>query len=126
MLKDIRERVGYTGDCGLAVAELKADRDKLFSAILYERQIELAYEGKRFDDMRRWMLWNDDFGTCTRLGVEPLNGKRRHGMFLAVKPSVYTETKAGQDYDVFNPDSKAYDASKVTRAGIGLDPEFFR
>lgn len=41
-------------------------------------------------------------------------------MFLAVKPSVYTETKAGQDYDVFNPDSKAYDASKVTRAGIGL------
>lgn len=30
--------------------------------------------------------------------------------------------KAGQDYDVFNPDSKAYDASKVTRAGIGLDP----
>ena len=58
----------------------------------------------------------------TRLGVEPLNGKRRHGMFLAVKPSVYTETKAGQDYDVFNPDSKAYDASKVTRAGIGLDP----
>ena len=43
-------------------------------------------------------------------------------MFLAVKPSVYTETKAGQDYDVFNPDSKAYDASKVTRAGIGLDP----
>lgn len=48
--------------------------------------------------------------------------KRRHGMFLAVKPSVYTETKAGQDYDVFNPDSKAYDASKVTRAGIGLDP----
>ena len=74
LLKDIRERVGYTGDCGLAVAELKADRDKLFSAILYERQIELAYEGKRFDDMRRWMLWNDDFGTCTRLGVEPLNG----------------------------------------------------
>lgn len=60
LLKDIRERVGYTGDCGLAVAELKADRDKLFSAILYERQIELAYEGKRFDDMRRWMLWNDD------------------------------------------------------------------
>lgn len=122
LLKDIRERVGYTGDCGLAIAELKADRDKLFSAILYERQIELAYEGKRFDDMRRWMLWNDDFGTCTRLGVEPLNGKRRHGMFLAVKPSVYTETRAGQDYDIFNPESKAYDISKVTRASISLDP----
>ncbi len=43
-------------------------------------------------------------------------------MFLAVKPSVYVETKAGQDYDIFNPASKAYDASKVTRAGIALDP----
>lgn len=56
-LKQIRQRVGYTGDCGLK-SNLSNDRAKLFEAILYERQIELAYEGKRFDDMRRWMLFD--------------------------------------------------------------------
>ncbi|MDR3219334.1 MAG: RagB/SusD family nutrient uptake outer membrane protein [Dysgonamonadaceae bacterium] len=121
-LKDIRERVGYTGDCGLDPI-LKSNRDKLFGAILYERQIELAFEGKRFLDMRRWMLWNDDFGTCTRLGIEPINGKRRHGVFLGIKPEVYTSDKSGVDNDPFNPISKIYDPTKVTREGISLDPD---
>jgi starch-binding outer membrane protein, SusD/RagB family len=105
VLKDIRARAGYSvavsgADYGLDVAAL-ADRGKLFGAILYERQIELAYEGKRFDDMRRWLLWDggvyfnqvdgapsswtlSGFGgnTCTYLGVEPLNGKRRDNIEL--------------------------------------------
>lgn len=103
ILRDIRRRVGYTGDCGLDGA-LAADRGKLFGAIQYERQIEFAYEGKRFDDMRRWLLWDGGvnmnqingapstwtltgFGgnTCTYLGVEPLNGKRRDNMELTSK-----------------------------------------
>lgn len=121
LLKDIRERVGYTGECGLD-AVIKSNRDKMFSAILYERQVELAYEGKRFQDMRRWLLWDDTYGTCSRLGVKPLNGTRRHGIFLAVKPSVYTNDKAGLKYDIFNPSSDAYDATKVTRENIALNP----
>ena len=55
VLQQIRQRVGYTGDCGLQ-ANLSSDQAACMSAILYERQIEFAYEGKRFDDMRRWML----------------------------------------------------------------------
>jgi len=64
------------------------------SAILYERQIEFAYEGKRFDDMRRWMLYDGGAvsvpgapsswtltgwggNTCTWLGFKPMNGQRR-------------------------------------------------
>ena len=35
----------------------------MLAAVLYERQIELAYEGKAFDDLRRWMLF--DGGTET-------------------------------------------------------------
>ncbi len=43
-VKLIRQRVGYTGDCGLQ-ANLESDPAACMSAILYERQIELAYEG---------------------------------------------------------------------------------
>jgi len=103
ILREIRRRVGYTGDCGLD-GSLTSDRGKLFGAILYERQIELAYEGKRFDDMRRWLLWDggvnmsqiagapstwtlSGFGgnTCTYLGVQPFNGKRRDNFELTAK-----------------------------------------
>ena len=102
-LRQIRQRVGYTGTCGLEDA-LAGDRAKLFAAILYERQVELAFEGKRFDDMRRWMLWDGGVGqaslnstwalsgfsgnTCTYLGVNPLNGQRRNGIELRVSNSV--------------------------------------
>jgi len=104
VLKDIRKRAGYTNETenyGLDVAGF-SDPAKLFSAILYERQIELAYEGKRFDDMRRWLLWDGGasfsdvtgaptswtltgFGgnTCTYLGVAPFNGQRRDNVELA-------------------------------------------
>jgi hypothetical protein len=73
------------------------------SAILYERQIELAYEGKRFDDMRRWLLYDggtqfasiagcpDSWkltgwggNTCTWLGFTPFNGQRRENMEFRV------------------------------------------
>jgi starch-binding outer membrane protein, SusD/RagB family len=117
VLKNIRARAGYDvavagADYGLDVSALTADRGKLFGAILYERQIEFAYEGKRFDDMRRWLLWDggvnfsqvegapsswtlSGFGgnTCTYLGVEPFNGKRRDNIELRAK-TLATETSA--------------------------------
>jgi hypothetical protein len=75
-------------------ANLTGDQATCMSAILYERQIELAYEGKRFDDMRRWMLFDggavkvdgapDSWtlsgwggNTCTWLGFKAFNGQRR-------------------------------------------------
>jgi hypothetical protein len=117
VLKDIRKRAGYTNESenyGLDVAALSSDRGKLFGAILYERQIELAFEGKRFDDMRRWLLWDgganfnqvegappswtlSGFGgnTCNYLGVQPFNGKRRDLMELSVK--VFADETQGRD-----------------------------
>jgi hypothetical protein len=111
-IKAVRQRVGYTGDCGLD-ANISGDQAACMSAILYERQIEFAYEGKRFDDMRRWMLFDGGSqtvsgapstwkltgwggNTCTWLGVTPLNGQRREGIEYrtADKYGVGATTKA--------------------------------
>lgn len=119
-LKKIRERLGYTDDCGLGSPK----GDALMGAIIYERQIELAYEGKRFDDMRRWLLWDDSYGTCTRLGVAPISGNetRRHGIILAVKPELYTSNAAGKENDPFNPESSNY-IGTADRTKICLNPD---
>lgn len=121
LLKDIRKRVGYTGECGLS-SSIKNDKYKMVDAILYERLVEFAYEGKRAEDLRRWLLYNDDYGFCTKLGYTPLQGTRRHGLILAVNPDVYANNGKGLDNDIFNPLSKNFDERKTTRKGISLDP----
>ena len=99
-LQQIRARVGYTAanNYGLNVT----DDASCMAAILYERQIEFAYEGKRIEDMRRWMLFDGGTGTvagapatwtltgwggntCTWLGVKPFNGQHRDNMEFMVK-----------------------------------------
>lgn len=94
-LKRIRSRVydsKYAAtDYGL---ETGMTGGALIAAILYERQIELAYEGKRFEDMRRWMMFDGGAGqeslgtnfklsgwggnTCTYLGLTPTTGRTKH------------------------------------------------
>ena len=98
ILQQIRARVGYTAENNYGLqADLAGDKQACMSAILYERQIEFAYEGKRFDDMRRWMLFDggetqpngapDSWkptgwggNTCSWLGVTPLNGQARYNI----------------------------------------------
>ncbi len=110
-LQQIRARVGYTAEKNYGLsADISSSREKMLAAVLYERQIELAYEGKSFDDVRRWMLFDGGtlsfageptswkltgFGgnTCTYLGTVPLNGQRRHQIVL------YTRTNADQNND---------------------------
>lgn len=108
-LISIRQRVGYTGNCGLDPA-IKSDRAKMFEAILYERQIELAYEGVRFDDCVRWMLFDGgegqaainsswaptgwDGNTCQYLGTDALNGQLLHQLVIAFDPQVYIGEKS--------------------------------
>jgi len=96
-LKRIRSRVYNPADNDKIDADYGltlGDRAHMLAEVLYERQIELAYEGKRFDDMRRWMLFDGGEGqgslcaswaltgfggnTCTYLGVSPANGVKHH------------------------------------------------
>lgn len=118
-LKKIRQRVGYTEDCGLD-ANLVGDQAACMAAVLYERQIELAYEGKRFDDMRRWMLFDGGTGkvvgapsswtltgwggnTCTWLGFKPMNNQRRENLEFRLK-SPYTIGGTSYGSDGKSPD----------------------
>ncbi|GAB3018228.1 RagB/SusD family nutrient uptake outer membrane protein [Niabella terrae] len=81
-LGKIRQRVGIPADNNYGIGS-PASKYAAIEACLYERRVELAYEGKRFWDMQRWMLYNDDAAagnnTCLKLGIEPLNGKARTG-----------------------------------------------
>lgn len=102
-LQKIRARVGYTSEKNYGLAtDLTSNPAKCMAAILYERQIELAYEGKRFDDLRRWMLFDGGTekaegapdtwtlggewagGTTAYLGFKTLNGQRRDNLEFRV------------------------------------------
>ena len=144
-LKEVRKRVGYTADNNYGLdSDLEGSRSKLFEAILYERQIELAYEGKRYDDMHRWMLWDGGTqkvegqpaswnltgftgNTCNYLGVEPLNGKIREGLELRVANTVPGYIgKADPDEDPFKENRpEAWDLKTSPQPSADLE-EFYR
>lgn len=104
-INKVRDRV-EAGEIDAPAGKMEA-----FNAALYERQVELAYEGKRFWDMQRWMLFNDGGdaviatnNTCTKLGVNPLEGGARRGYFLK-----YTGTVEGSDNPIAQEDLVAAD-----------------
>ena len=94
----------------------------VFAAVLYERKIEFAYENKRFWDLRRWMLFNDDYGYCTRLGIPPLNGTRRTGMWIYVKKTDGTKYTSGDtDPMIRKADGTVPVIDRVTPSGVDAD-----
>lgn len=125
LLQQIRTRAGYTAanNYGLP-SNLNSDQATCMSAILYERQIEFAYEGKRFDDCRRWLLYDGganfsslsgcptgwkvsgwDGNTCTWLGVKPLNGQRRENILFRVA-------------DKYGVGGTTYDSDPLVKASV--------
>ena len=84
----VRNRVGIPSANNYGLGTL-VDKYAALRACLTERRIELAYEGKRFWDIQRWMLYNDDAfannNTCAKLGITPLNGTQRTGYNLKCK-----------------------------------------
>ena len=117
-LQQIRARVGYTAANNYGLPSgINGDRAKLFNTILYERQVELAYEGNRYGDMHRWMLFDGGVGqgnikstwaltgfsgnTCNYLGVKPLNGTKRHQIVLYCLDASTTDPTEGNRPDIF-------------------------
>lgn len=102
LIRSIRVRAGIvagTSDYGLASV---STRDQHFAAVLNERKIEFAYEGKRFYDLRRWKLFDNTAGTTTRLGFAPLNGTRRTAYYVVAKKTDGTKYYGSTDQFVAN------------------------
>jgi hypothetical protein len=87
-LGKIRARVGIPAANNYGIGTL-GSKYAAIEACLYERRVELAYEGKRFWDVQRWMLYNDDPSaantTCAALGISPINGTTRTGRYWQYK-----------------------------------------
>lgn len=60
-LGKIRSRVGIPSANNYGIGAI-SDKYALIEAVLYERRIELAYEGKRQNDMKRWLLYEGGAG----------------------------------------------------------------
>lgn len=77
ILKQIRNRAGILpGSDGLYGLKAGMSQDDMIKAIMLERKIEFAFEGKRYWDLRR-----------RRLFASELNGTRRHGLLPKLKIS---------------------------------------
>jgi hypothetical protein len=69
----IRTRAGIeAGSDGMYGLTAGLTGTSLAMAVLYERQIELAYEGKRYYDLRRWKLVESTLNGTQREGFTPL------------------------------------------------------
>ncbi|MGB8193210.1 MAG: RagB/SusD family nutrient uptake outer membrane protein [Chitinophagaceae bacterium] len=81
MLTKLRQRAGITAGTGnLYGLKSGMSNAEMFTAIMNERRIELAFEGKRYDDLRRTKLWTS------------LNGTFRRKLTLTVKSPHTTTT----------------------------------
>lgn len=80
MLTKIRARAGITaGSNSLYGLKESMTQAEMFRTIIAERRVEFAFEGKRYDDLRRTKLWST------------LNGTFRQKLTITVK-SPYTAT----------------------------------
>lgn len=79
-IRRIRERAGIEagiGDYGIVESVTK---EQLRELIMVERQVEFAFENKRYWDLRRRLMFRNDLGTY----VKKLNGTQRHGFTIRV------------------------------------------
>jgi hypothetical protein len=102
ILKQIRKRAGIQpGADGMYGLESGMTGSKLIKTVLLERKIELAFEGKRYWDLRR-----------RRLFAEELNGTKRHGIYPQLRTmkkedflKIQSTVDINKDYSTYFKDS---------------------
>ena len=111
-LGKIRARVGIPTANNYGIGT-PADKYAAIEACLYERRVELAYEGKRFWDIQRWMLYDnapESGNSVQKLRVAPINGTARHGYYWQIKTPVTADPIPESDRVMVDPDSPDFPA----------------
>jgi hypothetical protein len=125
LLTAIRARAGIDpGADNLYGLKAGMNQGEMRQAIRLERQIELAYEGKRFWDLRRWRAFEST-----------LNGTRRHGETITLKVSkddwnnLVSSMSQQQLYDLLQTNYTTYFDQSIklldTQFDIDWKPEYY-
>lgn len=103
VLTQIRQRAGIIpGVDQLYGLKSGMSKEDMIKAIMFERKIEFAYEGKRYWDLRRRRLFADE-----------LNGTKRHGLLPKLKVSQEEFDEIKNEIDLENDYPKYFKDSVV-------------
>ncbi|WP_340114648.1 RagB/SusD family nutrient uptake outer membrane protein [Maribellus mangrovi] len=80
-IRAIRARAGIEDGGGTYGIENSVSKEKLRQIIMVERQVEFAFENKRYWDLRRRLMFREDLGEY----VTKLNGTQRGGFTYRAK-----------------------------------------
>lgn len=98
VLKVIRQRAGIVaGTDGMYGLKAGMGKEALIKAVMLERKIEFAYEGKRYWDLRRRKLFTTE-----------LNGTKRHGLMPRLLVSQADFDKIKDQFDIDSDYSKYF------------------
>lgn len=104
----IRARVGIPAANNYGVGN-PSTKYQAIEAVLYERRVELAYEGKRFWDIQRWMLYDNTAksgNSVQKLGLKPINGTAREGYYWQAKTFTDTDPLTADERNILiDPDA---------------------
>ncbi|MFL5739412.1 MAG: RagB/SusD family nutrient uptake outer membrane protein [Flavisolibacter sp.] len=120
-LGKIRARVGIPSANNYGIGTLSSKYEAI-EACLYERRIELAYEGKRFWDIQRWLLYdgsssmNPSANTCAKLGIAPINGTNRTGYYWQAINYTSSDPLTAADKNILiDPDNAATFPAQIAK-----------
>lgn len=81
LIRRIRQRAGIESGNGTFGIENSISQIDLRQIIMIERQVEFAFENKRYWDLRRRLMFRNDMGNI----IKKLNGTKRHGLQINAK-----------------------------------------
>ena len=111
-LGKIRNRVGIPQGANNWGIGTPGSKYEAIEDVLYERRVELAYEGKRYWDIQRWLLYdgvsamNPTANTVSKLGLTPINGTNRTGYYWQAKNYTSSDPLTAADRSILvDPDT---------------------